>query len=358
MATIQCRLEYNPLKVPLSLKLRYVPRGSIGTDGIAAAMSEENPNYTEEAAKTMIATLVRVIKKKLLEGIQPTIDGAWTFDLSFPGNFDSTNIDLTSLNAILHANIHILQPLLKEIKNDAHFSMLDMIEKVPVINSTEDTRLHLANVLYSKGVLHLTGTNLLFNPETAGNECVLAGVQSGRQVQTQFGPISDTSIVFVPDIPAQAELWQNEYILSLSTRYTAHGTPRTGTYRLRLRSVLVIERLAYETGPGILSDSSAATPCVSFESATATGPEMLRIQTVFDVRNNWLLFNLISMKEDGPVGAAVTVTANSAVTLPGFAGSAISSMTIVVHDYAALLDLMREHYYGRLVDVLDLKAVV
>ncbi|XCN72906.1 MAG: hypothetical protein Q3M24_21930 [Candidatus Electrothrix aestuarii] len=82
-----------------------------------------------------------------------------------------------------------------------------MIEKVPVIDAAEDTRLHLADVLYSKGVLDLGGTNLSFDPEEEGNECVLEGVGSGRKVQAQFGPITDSGVVLVPDIPNQNEPW-------------------------------------------------------------------------------------------------------------------------------------------------------
>ena len=82
-----------------------------------------------------------------------------------------------------------------------------MLEKVPVIESVEDSRLHLADVLYSKGVLQLTGSNLLFDPEDGGSGCVIEGTRSGRAVQTQFGPISDSGIV--PEIPAQDAPFNN-----------------------------------------------------------------------------------------------------------------------------------------------------
>jgi hypothetical protein len=52
----------------------------------------------------------------------------------------------------------------------------------------------------------------------------------------------------------------------------------------------------------------------------------------------------------------VTVAANGAYTLQGFAGSAVSSLTVRVNDYAALLDLVRDYYYGRLVDVLEVRT--
>ncbi|WP_339137913.1 MAG: hypothetical protein WGN25_07000 [Candidatus Electrothrix sp. GW3-4] len=52
----------------------------------------------------------------------------------------------------------------------------------------------------------------------------------------------------------------------------------------------------------------------------------------------------------------MTVTADGDYTLPGFAGSAVTSLNVRVNDYAALLDLVRDQYYGRLVDVLDVRG--
>ena len=54
MQTIQWRVEPNYLTVPPSYKIRFVPRGSIGTEDLAIAMNEENPNYSVEDAKTML----------------------------------------------------------------------------------------------------------------------------------------------------------------------------------------------------------------------------------------------------------------------------------------------------------------
>ncbi len=174
-------------------------------------MAEENPNYTEEDNKTMLATLKRVIQKKLFSGSQATIDGMITFGLSFTGRLDSPDDPLPPVGETLHVSVHALQPFLKEIRQQARFEKLPMTEKGPVIDSAEDTRLHLADVLYSKGVgvLRLTGTNLLFDPEEKGCGCVIDGTRSGKAAQTQFGPIADSSIVIVPDIPAQDAPFNN-----------------------------------------------------------------------------------------------------------------------------------------------------
>jgi len=358
MASIQWRPEVNVLTVPQSYKIRFVPRDSDGTDDLATAMAEENPNYTEDDVKTMLAILRRVMQKKLLNGSQATIDGMISLGLSFTGRLESPDDPLPPVDECLHVSVRVLQSFLDEIKQLARFEKLPMLIKGPVIESVEDTRLHLADVLYSKGVLKLSGTNLLFDPEEEGNECVLEGVRKGRKVQTQFGPIADSSVVFVPDIPNQNEPWQNEYTVSVSTRLTGHGSPRTGVYNRRLRSVLLIEGLSHETGPGILSSSAADAPYVTLDGGEASVSEMLRIQAVFDIRNSVLLLSLLGMKEDGTAGAVVTVAANGEYTLAGFAESAVSSLTVSVNDYAALLDLVRNQYYGRIVDVLDVRVGV
>jgi hypothetical protein len=62
------------------------------------------------------------------------------------------------------------------------------------------------------------------------------------------------------------------------------------------------------------------------------------------------------MKEKGAVGEVVAVTANGIVNLPGFSGSSVQSLTITINNYAALRDLLRSHYSGRLVDILDVRT--
>ena len=121
-------------------------------------MNEENPNYSVEDVKTMLALEERVVQKKLLNGDQVTVDGMLTIGFSFTGRLDSPDDPLPPADECLHVNVRILQPFLKAIRQQARFEKLPMTEKVPVIDSAEDTRLHLADVLYSKGVLHLTGS--------------------------------------------------------------------------------------------------------------------------------------------------------------------------------------------------------
>lgn len=355
MAAIQCRLEVNALTVPQSYKIRCLPQEVIGTDGLAAEIAEENPNYNQELAKAMIAALMRRIQKNLINGRQVTIDDAFSFSLSFTGRLDGPDDPLPPTDEMLHVNVRTSAPFLKEIRHQAQLERLPMTEKGPVINSAEDTRLKLHDVLYAGGVLRLSGTNLFFDPAENSGQCVLEGTRSGRAAQAQFGPIANTSIVLVPTVPAQDAPFNNEYSLSVSIRYTEHGAARTGTYRRRLRSLLTVPLFGHPHPPetGILTGNAAA-PFVSITGGTASANEMLRIQAVLDIRDSRLLLSLLDMKEGGQAGAAVTVTGNGECTLPGFAGSAVSSLALRVNNYAGLTELVRNYYSGRLVDVVDI----
>ncbi len=160
----------------------------------------------------------------------------------------------------------------------------------------------------------------------------------------------------MPHIPAQNEPWNNEYALSISTRYTANGTLRTGIWRRRLRSPLAVTGFSHpHMEVGILTGSATA-PYVTITGGTLTADETLRIQTVLDLADNRLRFSLLDMHENGTAGDAVSVSANGDYALPGFAGSAVSSLNITVQNYAGLADLVKTKYAGRLVDILELKA--
>ncbi|MCI5158865.1 MAG: hypothetical protein D3906_10595, partial [Candidatus Electrothrix sp. AUS1_2] len=66
-------------------------------------------------------------------------------------------------------------------------------------------------------------------------------------------------------------------------------------------------------------------------------------------------FSLLDMEKRGRTGTAVPVRENDEYTLQGFADSAVSSLSIRVNDYAALQEMVRNSYSGRLVDVLDIQ---
>lgn len=357
MATIQCRLEVNALTVPQSYKIRYVARDSAGTDALVAAMAAENPNYTENDARTMLDTLVRVLQKNLINGTQSTIDGAFTFGFSFTGRLDNPDDPLPPVEDMLHVDVHVLAPFLKEIRQQAQLERLPMTEKAPLISAAEDTVLGLSDVLHSGGALRLTGSNLLFDPKREDEGCVIEGTRSGRAAQTRFVGIANTEIALLPDIPAQNEPWNNEYILAVSTRYTENGTLRTGIYRRKLRTPLTVTKLGHPNPPdvGILTDKAAA-PYVKVTGGALSADETVRIQVILDAHAGSLAFNLLDMTEGGKSGAAVTVLANGAYTVPGFAGSALSSLNVTVSNFADLVKMIRSGYSGRVVDVLVVKT--
>ncbi|MCI5163129.1 MAG: hypothetical protein D3917_14145 [Candidatus Electrothrix sp. AX5] len=82
----------------------------------------------------------------------------------------------------------------------------------------------------------MTGSNLFFDENDEETGCIIEGTRSGSAVQQQFGVISNSVVLAVPDIPAQNNPWNNEYIVSITTRYTEHGSLRTGVFGERLRS--------------------------------------------------------------------------------------------------------------------------
>jgi hypothetical protein len=84
--------------------------------------------------------------------------------------------------------------------------------------------------------------------------------------------------------------------------------------------------------------------------------ETLRIQVLLDQRADALLFSLLDMQEGGRAGASVTVTANGSVTLPGFAGSAVTNLTVRVNNYAGLKEMLRNDYGSRMADVLKVET--
>ncbi len=357
MATIQWRPEVNALTTPQSYKMRFLPRASIGMNELAAEIAEDLPGCTEDMAKSVIASLMRRIQTNLINGNQVTLEDAISFGLSFTGRLDAPDSPLPPMDKILHVKARVSAPFLKEIRHKAQLERLPMTEKAPVINTTVDTRLHLKDVLYGSGVFRLTGSNMFFDPEEGTGECVLEGSRSGRAVQTQFGPISNSSIVLVPNIPAQDAPFNNEYLLSLAIRYTENGTLRHSIYRNRLRSPLLLTNFAHPNPPevGILT-GNATSPLVNVTKGAVSADEMLRIQAILDNRDNCLLLSLLDMKDGGQTGPVVMVTADGEQTLQGFAGSAISSLTIRVDNYAGLTELARNYYHGRVVDILDVRV--
>ena len=356
MTTIQWRPQVNALTKPQSYRPQVVPRGTSGYDKMAADLSTAHPNYNAELLRSVAPLIMDWIQQELINGWQVTLEDAFTFHPSMTGKMAGPDDPLPNANELLQVKVYAARAFVQALRQKAKLERLPMNEKLPQVTSSEDTKLKLADVLNPDGVLRLTGSNLWFDEDDPDCGCVIAGTQSGTVKQSTFASIANSEILLVPDIPAQAQPWNNECSLSITTQYTEHGTPRTGIYRRRLRSPLLVERMGHPNPPetGILS-GNGASPLVSVTGGTVSADERLRIQAVLDVQADRLLFSLLDMKENGAAGAEAAAAANGELTLQGFSGSAVSSLTISVHDYASLKKLVHDQYGGRLADILDVK---
>ncbi|WP_446011834.1 DUF4469 domain-containing protein [Candidatus Electrothrix sp.] len=342
MSTVLWRPVLNALTKLISYRIQIVPRNIVGYDEMAADIFATNPNYNNDLVRSLAPIIMEWIQNQLINGYQVTLPDAFIFRVSAKGRLDSPDAPLPDNEDMLQASISGTRDFLRRLRAEARMERLPMNEKLPHINAVEDTKLKLANVLNPAGLLHLTGSNLDFDEEDPDCSCVIRGTESGETQQSTFGIISNSEILLAPDIPAQSNPWNNEYTISVTTQYTEHGTP------------LGVPGLGHPNPPdtGILTDN-AATPYAVVTGGLVTADERLRIQVIQDLVEERLLFSLINMKKQGESGTEIPVTGNGAYTLPGFTGSAVTSLNISVNDYAALWEMIRNDYTGTLVDLLD-----
>jgi hypothetical protein len=357
MATVQWRPEVNALTTPQSWRPRYVARNTNGSDVLAARIALKHPSLDEETIKTTITALIEEIRIDMINGDQSSLDNAITFRLSLTGRLDSPDAPLPPAEESVALRAVFSRAITEDVQRNVRFERLPFEEKLPVIATAEDTVFGLSDVLNPGGALRLSGSDLAFTPDAAEQGCVIEGTRSGRTAQSRFVSISDTAITLLPDIPAQNDPWNNEYLLAVAARYTENGTLRTGIYRRRLRSPLTVTKLGHPNPPevGILTDK-AASPYVSVTGGTLSANETVRIQAVLNLHEGSLAFNLLDMTEGGKAGAAVQVTANGPITLAGFADSALTSLNVTVKNFADLVKMIRSGYSGRLVDVVVVKV--
>ena len=350
MATIQWRPEVNPLTTPQSWRARFVPRNAAGKEDIAADIALRHPNFSKADILTILTAEDEAIKARLLNGEQVTKEGSFSWYISFTGRLNSSAAPLPPLDDCLQVNVRVSQPFIAAIRQKAQTERLPPETKMPVINTAKDRVLGLNNVLNPAGALQLMGENLAFD-RIASDEsgCLIEGTRNGKAVQRRFFHIGQREILLVPDIPAQANAWNNEYKVSVSARYSERGTLRTGNYSRMLRTPLRVDGFGSETG---ILTGRAGSPYVSITGGSASASETLRVQAIFDVRANALRFNLLDMQEGGRTGAVVSVAANGEHTLQGFADSAVTSMTLRINNFAALKEIVRNDYTGRLIDIL------
>ncbi len=355
MTTIQWRPEVNALTTPQSYTVRFMPQNVLGYDELAAEIARDNPFWDAEMINSVLLARDKTIMQQLINGNKVTLEDAFSYSLSFHARLNELDDPLPSVEDMLLVKVSASRAFVKKVRKEASLERLPMNEKLPLITSSEDTKLKLTNVLNPKGVVRLTGSDLYFEEEDPECGCEIKGTRSGEIKQSTYASISNTGILLVPDIPAQNDPWNNEYTVSVTTQYTEHGTIRTGIYRRRLRTPLTVEDLGSETETGILT-GDAVNPYVSIIGGTASGSETLRIQVILDLQADSLVFNLIDMKKDGTTGGETVVTGNGEHTLPGFAGSAVSVLNIQVNSYSKLKDMLRNDYGSRLVDILMIEA--
>jgi len=353
MGTVRYRIEPNPLTKPASYKLRFIPQQVAGYNELAAAVANDN-GLTNEQAMAYIKSTVKNIIKMLGNGMQVTLEDAFTFFLSFHARLNSPNAPLPSLEELIRIGIAATTPCTHAVLQDMSLERVADEEKAPIMLSATDTKLKLADVLFAEGVLQLTGNNLKFDENDPTCGCIIEGTRSGQQQQSVYGMVKNKQIIVVPDIPAQDAPWNNEYTVTVRTKYSEHGTVRSSTYSRKLRTPISWDGLPHEGGIGVLT-GSADVPYVTVQSGTIAADERIRLQAVYDTQNGGLVLNLLGMNDSGPQGAIVAVSTNGSYTLPGFSGSGVTSIVLTVEVYNELYNLVRNSYSGRLVDIVDIR---
>jgi hypothetical protein len=350
MSTVQWRPELNALTTPRSYRARPVPKDLIGYDELAAAISQKNPLWNASLVKAIVLAERDEIMAQLINGNKVSLENAFTWQLSLAVRLDAPDDPLPPAEDIVKVQVYAARAFVDEVRQKVQLERLPPSEKAPVIAGTEDTVLRLPDVLNPAGVLRLTGTELFFNPDASGEECVIEGTRNGRIVQRRFAKTANTEILVVPDIPAQTDPWNNEYRVAITTRYTENGSFRTGTYVRPLRSPLAV---TLGNGSGILSGSGSAPLVIVTEGTLTAETARVRLQAVLNAQDGDLRLRLLDMSDNGAAGQEIQVSADGSYTLTGFAGSVLTSLNITVNNYSVLLTLVRTDYTGRLVDILD-----
>lgn len=355
MSKVQWRPQLNALTTPKSYKAQPVLKDSLGYDEIAQRIALKNPVINAGLAKSMLLTEREVISEELVNGNQVSLENFMTWHLSIAARLEAPDDPLPPADEIVRVQVYASRTFADEVRQAVQLERLAPTQKAPVIAGAEDTVLRLSNVLNPDGLLHLSGSDLLFDPDEPETGCVLAGTRSGSAVQTRFGSISNSEVQVIPDIPMQDAPWNNEYQVSIMTRYTANGSLRTGTYDRLLRTPLSVT-LGNEDG--ILSGSSV-NPLVTVNNGTLVGDAVqVRIQAVLDSQSGELRLNLLDMQTNGVQADTVTVSEDGTYTLPDLAGSPLTGLVVTVLNMTGLEDLVRTNYAGRLVDILNIQTGV
>ena len=355
MSKVQWRPYVNALTKPRSYRARVMPKETVDYAGMARILSQKNPLWSADLVESILRARDEEVLNQLVAGNQVSFENAFTYHLSLAVRLNAVDDPLPADKSFVKVMAFAARDAVDRVRQQVEFERLPPVEKAPVLAGAEDTTLKLDDVLNPQGLLRLTGTDLLFNPAKQGEGCVIAGTRSGSTAQSRFGPISNSEALIMPDVPPQDDLWNNEYRVSITTRYTERGTLRTGSYGRPLRTPLLVELPTGETQPGILTGSAAA-PYVLVTGGSLSDDTRLRIEVIQDMQQEELVFRLLDMQDGGAAGAKLPVTNNGDFVLSGFTDSPLSELEITVSDYDGLWELIRTEYGGRLVDVLDVRT--
>jgi hypothetical protein len=349
MSTVQWRPYVNALTTPRSYKPQVIPKDTIGCKELSEAISRENPLWSTDLVESILRKRDEKVMDMLVNGNQVSLENTFTYHLTLSARLDAPDDPLPPAEECVRVKVYAARAFVEKVQQKVQMERLAPTEKAPVIAGTEDTVLRLANVLNPNGLLRLSGSDLFFDPDDAETGCVLEGTRSGRTVQTRFGPISNSEVLVMPDIPDQDDPWNNEYRVSIITQYTEHGSLRTGTYGRPLRTPLTVTP---GSGAGILS-GSGTSPLVTVSGSLNASSTQVRIQAMLDSRSGELRLNLLDMRENGVQADTITVNGNGTYILPDLAGSPLAGLEVTVQDATGLEELVRTNYGGRLVDILQ-----
>lgn len=355
MSKVEWRPYVNALTKPRSYRARVMPKETIDYAGMARILSEKNPLWREDLVEAILRARDEEVMNQLLQGNQVSFENAFTYHLSLAVRLDAVDDPLPADKSFVKVGVYAARQFEERVRQQIDFERLPPKEKAPVLAGAEDTVLNFDDVLNPQGLLRLTGTDMSFDPHKEGEDCLITGTRSGSTVQTRFGPISNTEVLVMPDVPPQDDPWNNEYRVSISTRYTAHGTLRTGSYGRPLRTPLSVVGISHPNPPetGILTGSATA-PYVSITGSSLSADTTVRVEVIQDLQQEELVFRLLDMKEEGAAGPELALTQNGAYTLSGFTGSPLSSLEIRVDNYTDLWEMILSDYGGRLVDILQI----
>ena len=355
MPTVYWRPYENALTTPRSYRPRVIPRNTAGYTELAQEISRENPLWSPDLVESILRVRDDKVMELLINGNQVSLANRFTYHLTLAARLEAPDDPLPPPEDCVRVRAYAARACVDEVQQRVQLERLAPTQKAPVLAGAEDTVLRLSNVLNPDGLLRLSGTDLLFDPDDSETGCLLAGTRSGSTMQSRFGPISNGEVLVMPDVPAQDAPWNNEYQVSIMTRYTENGSLRTGTYGRLLRTPLSVT-LGNENG--ILSGSSV-NPLVTINNCTLVGDAVqVRIQAVLDSQSGELRLNLLDMQTNGVQADTVTVNEDGTYTLPDLPDAGLMGLEVTVQNAVGLEELVRSNYGGRLVDILNVQPGV